>query len=456
MKRLFFAAALALSASAQAQVVETPEPFDSAGRIMAITPGIAARLQLLPPAWRVTGQFTEARLFAGGESGFVLAVTRPGGAVERYALTADERAYLRERTSTLPPSFRDAARDIAAEAGQSRGERRSFIRNQTILGLAVYAPSAAIALSDDGAGQSAIYLLVAGGVYFAAATLSREITVTEQMNSLATHMATRGALMGLGGTYAAGLEGDGRAAGIFATSLLGTAAGLRIGRNLTTGEARASGFGADVSGLLMLGAIAATDPDIGNDSNSTAEEGPSREQAAALVAAGLVGYPLGLMYARHATYNITSGDIGTLWVSGLIGSLATTPFIVNSSNQNPRLAAGVMTLGFAGGLIGGDRMLVRRFDHSAGEATLVTLGAGAGALMGGGVYVLVDRDTKHDALGLGLATLGAIAGVAATERAFPPDGDAGRMASRVRFNPTGALLAAAGVRGTFPLVRVAF
>ena len=54
---------------AGAQVVETPQPFDSAGRLMAITPAIAARLQLGPPAWRVIGDFTEARLFSlGGDA----------------------------------------------------------------------------------------------------------------------------------------------------------------------------------------------------------------------------------------------------------------------------------------------------------------------------------------------------------------------------------------------------
>lgn len=455
MKRLFFAAALAFTASAQAQVVEHPEPFDSAGRVMVITPGIAARLQLLPPAWRVTGQFTEARLFTAADSGFVLVVTRPGGSVERYPLNSDERAYLRERTSTLPASLIATAREATA----SRGERRGFIRNQTLLGLTVYGPSAAVALSDDGAGQSAIYLLVAGGAYFAAATLSREIEVAEQQNGLATHMATRGAAMGLGATYAAGLAGDGRAAGVFAASLLGTAAGLRIARDLTPGEARSSGFGADASALVMLGALIASHPDVKGEwdvpGNGDRNDAFGRGRVAALVAAGAAGYPLGLLYARRASYNITSGDIGTLWVSGAVGGLATTPFIANSSD-NYRLMVGVVTAGFAGGLIAGDRMLVSRYDHSAGEATLVALGAGAGALMGAGVYVLVDRDTKHDALGLSLATLGAIVGVAATERAFPPDGDAGRMATRVRFDATGALLAAAGVRGTFPLVRVVF
>ena len=456
MKRLFSACVfvLATASAVRAQVVERPEAFDSAGQLMAITPSIAARLQLLPPAWRITGQFTEARLFATDDSTFVMVITRPGGVVERYAISPEERVYLRDRTSTLPPSFRVVPREL----GSAPGDRRRFIRNQTLLGLAVYAPAAAVALSNDGAGQTAIYLLVAGGAYFASATLSREMAITEQQNSLALHMATRGAAMGLGGAYAAGLEGDGRAAGVFAASLFGTAAGLRIARDLTVGEARSAGFGADVSALVMLGTLLATDADLdgGEDltGNGDQNDGFGRAQVATLVGAGIAGYPLGLAYARNANYNITSGDIGTLWVSGVIGGLAATPFVVNSSD--PRLIVGATTVGFVGGLVAGDRLFVRRADHSTGEATLVTLGAVAGALMGGGVYVLADRDTKHDALGLGLATVGAVGGVLATERAFPPEADAGRVASRMHFNPAGALLAASGVRGTFPIARITF
>ena len=457
MKRMVLAVAcmVTLASQARAQAVEHPEPFDSAGRVMAITPSIAARLQLLPPAWRVTGQFTEARLFSTSDSTFVMVVTRPGGIVERYSVAPDERAYLMERTNTLPSSFRVTPREIT----EAKGERRAFIRNQTLLGLGVYAPAAAIALSDDGAGQTAIYLLVAGGAYFGAATLSREIAITEQMNSLATHMASRGAAAGMGGAYALSLDNDGRAAGVLAASLLGTATGLRLARDMSAGDARAAGFGADATALVTFGLVVATDNDLDDDvqgvDDINQDDGIGRTQVGTIVLAGLAGYPLGLMYARRATYNITSGDIGTLWVSGGLGILAASPFVVNSPDS-PRLILGTLTAGFVGGLIAGDRLFVRRADHSTGEATLVTLGAAAGALMGGGVYVLVDRDTNHDALGLSLATLGAVGGVLATERAFPPDGDAGRMASRLKFNFGGALLAASGVRGTFPIARVAF
>src|SRR5215210_754790 len=81
MPRILLALLLLVAPAAAAQVVETPQAFDSAGRLMAITPSIAARLQLGPPAWRVIGDYTEARLYSVGGDAYVLAVTRRDGSV---------------------------------------------------------------------------------------------------------------------------------------------------------------------------------------------------------------------------------------------------------------------------------------------------------------------------------------------------------------------------------------
>src|SRR5688572_31449761 len=79
----------ALPAALRAQVIERPEPFDSAGRLVAITPVIAARLQLQPPAWRITGDFRDARLYSLSGAGYVIVVARRNGSVERYLITAE-------------------------------------------------------------------------------------------------------------------------------------------------------------------------------------------------------------------------------------------------------------------------------------------------------------------------------------------------------------------------------
>jgi len=55
--------ALVLTASPlAAQVREQPVTFDTAGRVMTLTPPLVARLSLAPPVWPVTGDFVEARL----------------------------------------------------------------------------------------------------------------------------------------------------------------------------------------------------------------------------------------------------------------------------------------------------------------------------------------------------------------------------------------------------------
>ena len=454
--RFLFAFFLFVAPTAAAQVVETPQAFDASGRLMAITPQIAARLQLGPPAWRVVGDFTEARLYSIGGDAWVLAVTRRDGAVERYSLTGADRAYLMERTSTLPAQ---------AAARPDRGDRNRFIRNQTILGLVVYAPAFADAITDDDAGGASAYLLMAGATFFGASQIARDFTVTPAMRSLSTHGALHAAAAGGALAYALGAgddemespggtsvqanpDDDAISAGIFVGGIAGTAAGLYFGNNMTSGQAVATGFGADVAALTMLGAILAAK---GGDDNEI--DGLNRADAALLVAAGAAGYPVGYLYARSVPYMVTGGDVGTLWISGLLGASATGIFIAGNS---PGLTTTSLTLtaGFLGGVVAGDRIFVRRFDHTAGDATQMMLGGLAGGLIGLGVAKLID-ESENGHLGMSLFTAGAAGGIAITHALIEPGGDAGRFSS-LRFNPTGAVLAATGARGRFPLLSMSF
>ena len=443
---------LFIAPSVGAQVVETPQPFDSAGRLMAITPGIAARLQLGPPAWRIIGDFTEARLFALGGDAYVIAVTRRDGTVERYSITAADRAYLRERTSTLPPEFLSRP---------NRGDRNKFIRNQTILGLLVYAPAFAGALTDDGPGAVSAYLLMAGGTFFGASQIARDFTITPAMRSLSTHGALH--LAAASGTlaYILGADPDRNDeainAGIFVGGLAGTAAGLYFGNRMTSGQAVASGFGADVAALTMLGLLVATHGGEEPDDLTKAD-------AALVIAAGAAGYPLGYLYPRSVSYQVTGGDVGTLWLSGLLG-VSTAGILLADGEVNATPGALALTTGFLGGIVAGDRLFVRRFDHSAGDAWLMALGGAAGGLMGLGIAYILDEG-ESGALGMSMFTAGAMGGVALTHRYIGPNADAGRggvqrdgagdFASRIRFNAAGAALGVAGVRGSHPLLSIAF
>lgn len=458
MKFLFSLLLVVVPAAVTAQVVETPQAFDSAGRLMAITPAIAARLQLAPPAWRVVGDFTEARLYSIGGDAYVLAVTRRDGAVERFSLTGSDRDYLRERTSTLPAQF--AVRP-------ERGDRNKFIRNQTLLGLSIYAPAFATAITDDDAGGVSAYLLMAGATFFGASQLTRDFTVTPAMRSLSTHGALHAAAAGGALAYALGagdddveqpdvgsIDDDGGddviSAGIFVGGLAGTAAGLYLGNNMTSGQAVASGFGADVSALTALGLIFAAK---GGEDRDDDDHDLNRGDAALLVAAGAAGYPLGYWYARRAPYNVTGGDIGTLWVTGLLGAATTGAFITTES-PGYTVTALTLTGGFLGGIYAGDRIFARRFDHSAGDATQLFLGGVAGGLIGMGIANLIeDADEGH--LALGLFSAGAAGGIAVTHALIEPGGDEGRFSS-LRFNPTGFAFAATGVRGRHPILSLAF
>jgi hypothetical protein len=463
MRRLL-AALLAVCLTAAglgAQAVETPEPFDSAGRVMVITPTLAADLTLRPPAWRIAGDYVGARLFRLDDSSFVITVERRGGAVERYSITAADREYLRERTRVLPPTFGERVGEqvgvVARETAEGvrtafteRGVRNAFIRNQTLLGLAVYAPSFAYAITEDDAGRVASWLLVSGASYFGAATLTREMTINESQNRLATDLALRTAAGAFGLTWAFGAPRDGQALSIFLGGIGGTAAGLYFGRDITPAQIEAGSF-ASTASALVGGAAAIIAQDKDDD-----EDEASREVIATAVATGAIGYPLGLAYPRMVSYNVTAGDVNTLFATGALGMVASGMFIANTSPDNGRIYLTTLTGGFIGGLVVGDRLLVKRFDHTRSEAALVNLGAGAGALMGLGTFVLIDRERENNVLALALATVGGAGGIAATEYFLATRGDAGRLGARLQFNPAGLAMAAGRVRGQHGILRFEF
>jgi hypothetical protein len=292
---------------------------------------------------------------------------------------------------------------------------------------------------------------VAGASYFGAATLTREMAITESQNRMATDGALRGAaaLWGLG--YAFDVPADGKAAGIFMGGIGGTAAGLYFGRHATPAQIEAGSF-ASTAAALTAGGITAVM--LNRDENDLSND-EGRTVVGTMVAAGVVGYPLGLVYPRMVSYNVTAGDVNTLWASGALGTMLAGTAIANGDHEG-RTVMTALTLGFLGGLVAGDRLLVKRFDHTRAEAAMVNLGAGAGALMGAGVFVLVDKDRENDALALALSAAGGVAGIAASEYFLATKGDAGRLSSRLQFSPSGLALAASRAPGRHAILTFAF
>jgi hypothetical protein len=438
-----------LAAPVTAQVIERPVPFDSAAHVMVMTPLIADRAALRLPVWPVAGDFVEARLYTVTDSSYILTVRRGSGVVERYPLTAADREAIRVSVSRLPPEVVRERNDAGS----------AFIRNQTLLGVFVYGPAFAAAIGDNAASATAGYLVVAGGSFFAASEIARRNFISRPQNDLSFNTGRNGALGTWGVVYLAGGEEKAQAAGAFIGGLAGTGLGLRFGRGMTEAEAVGAGFGADLGALIGWGATEAfkredrctLDPASGFF--VCRESITSRAQIFTIIASGLVGYPLGVLYPRNSSYNVTPGDIQTLWPAAAVGFMTGISFLPESPRRSRAFLAG--TAGGILGVVAGDRFLVRRADHSRTDASRLTLGTIAGGLMGAGVAALIDNDL-HPPLVFSLTAAGGLVGMIVTERSLNPRSDAGRQRVRLGFDPAGFVMLAAGKAGTHSLLTVRF
>ena len=436
-------------ATAGAQIIERPVPFDSAASVMVLTPMIADRATLGPPSWPVSGDFVEARLYTVTDSSYILTVRRASGVVERYTLAAADREAIRVRVSRLPP-------DVVRERNDAGN---AFIRNQTLLGLGLYAPAFSVAIGENTAGHVAGYLVVAGGSFFAASEVARRMLISRAQNDLSFNTGRNGGL----GTGALVFIFGGRyrtqAAGAFVGGLAGTALGLRLGRGMTEAEAVGTGFGADLGALIAWGTVETLDGEsnCGLDENQVyrcRDRISDKAKVFTILSSALAGYPLGVLYPRNSSYNVTPGDIRTLWPAILIGVGAGISFLPESPKESTAWGAG--TLGGVIGVIAGDRFLVRKRDHSRTDAGRLLLGTIAGGLMGGGVAALIDTDLGSPRLVFSLATIGGLTGLIVTEQTIDPRPDAGRQRIRVTFNPSGLVGLATRAQGMHSLFTVRF
>jgi hypothetical protein len=174
-----------------------------------------------------------------------------------------------------------------------------------------------------------------------------------------------------------------------------------------------------------------------------------------ILASGIIGYPMGVLYPRNARYNVTPGDIQTLWGSTMLGMAASGALFIGR-NTSARAKAASLTAGGVLGIIAGDRFLVQRYDHSRTDGGRVVLGTVAGGLMGAGIATLTNTNNPDPHLVLGLASVGGLLGIIATERYLEPAPDAGRPRIRVTFNPAGIVGLATRASGNHSLLNVRF
>jgi hypothetical protein len=432
----------------QSQIVETPIPFDSARRVLAITPRMAERLRLVAPVWPVaTPTFREARLYSvQPPSGFVLVVQRETGTFERYPLTESARSALGSAIDAATVASGRPSGELSSDV-VSEPAGNAFARHQTLVGAAVYGPLAA-SLATDGSVAGALYLATTGLSFFLSYSASQSAPFTRAQTDLAQSLGLSAATGGWLIAYSLGGNSDrGVRAVSLASGVAGTVAGVALGTSLTDAEAHAAAFGIENGAAVgLLGALAANaDP---------------RTLAAAATAGGALGLPIGIAYPRHAAYNVTAGDIEVTSTASLVGTLATAA-LLGEGNQSRRKVMAILSGGYlAGGLIG-DRALARPFDFTRSQATLVNVGAIAGAVIGAAVPVLAKQSNRL--LDFGAPAAGAVLGMATIVSSFPNDastrvGASRAGPSRVRFvvDPTALVAAAGGVQGSHVLARFTF
>jgi hypothetical protein len=355
-------------------------------------------------------------------------------------LTAGTRAGIGEQT------------DVVSEPAGN-----AFVRNQAMLGLFIYGPAAAAALTNEPAAGTATDLLVAGGTFFAAmARRQASPAITTAQNNLSTWAALDGAALGGAVAYVAGVDDGHAAAGaVLLGSIGGTLAGLQFGKNMTDAEAAAASFGGNELAATSIGVMGIT---------GSLESGDGKAQVALASTALVAGYALGPLYPRRASYTVTAGDVHAVgWASGLGVAAAYLPFVNRSSNDTKAVSA-ALTAGLLGGILVGDRLLARPYDHTRSEGLLLSSGIGAGALIGGGLAAAGKASGQTT---YGLSVAGAILGAAATEGFFrssprslgyrtPVHGQRGTSRVGVSVNPLGLAFAAGRRPGRFSIVHVTF
>jgi hypothetical protein len=435
-----------------AQIVERPVPFDSAGLVTVMTPFLADKASLRPPWWPVSGDFTDARLFTANDSTYVLAVTRRTGVVERYALSSTDRDAIRAVVSRLPRAVIVARNDA----------RNAFVKNQTLLGIFVYGPTFAGAMSDNSAAATAGYLVVAGGSFFAASEIARRTSISRAQSDLALNMGHNGALAGWAVTYVLRASNRTQSGAAFIGGISGAALGVGIGRGMTEADAVGASFGSDIGAIIGWGTMES----LKGKQTCTVTPGPigtvnctrnisARAEVTAVLASGIIGYPMGVLYPRNAHYNVTPGDIQTLWGTTLLG-MATSGALFVGRNTDNRAVAASLTAGGVLGIIAGDRFLVQRYDHSRTDGGRVVLGTVAGGLFGAGIATIPNTKDPNPHLVMGLAAVGGLIGIIATERYLEPTPDAGQPRIRVTFNPAGIVGLATRAQGNHSLLNVRF
>lgn len=498
------ACALALPAGrGVAQATDRAVTFDRTGSVAVITPAFAARMGLRPPGWRVQGDYKEVKAFAVDTAGYVLAILRTDGTIERMPITTDQFESLRLEVETrlgvmgrpgvmpltfdtlprMPVAAPGAGAPAAAPAGvstppvttpayassassPSQSAGSDFARNQVVLAALVYGPLGA-ALVDDPAPAAALYLATVASTYFATIKPARDGMFSNAQNRLATGFGVGGGMAGAALAYSLGLASPDRKLTsdkatlgfALAGSLAGAVAGTVLGKPMTDAEAEGSTFGAAAGSIVAMGLLASA--------RGEPVKSDQRLIGGTVLLGLAAGATLGHWYVERAAYTVTMGDVTSLATTGFIGTLAGLAIARPSSSSSVSVGAGLAVAGLIGGFAAGDWFFVRRFDLTEHDSWTLLGGTFAGGAILTAPFLL-GNNTDSGVL-FGAAAVGSLIGAwgVTSLSNFAPGtlkgaaGTKGGMAQRpaerdVEFMPINAAFAAAGIQGRFPLVHVRF
>lgn len=442
---------IAVARVAFAQTIETPAPFDSAARLFVVTPGVATRLGLSAPAWPVTGQYVDARLYSVSPgSGFVLVARSQSGVFQRFNMSEADRAALRATIDAAVVASGRPGSDVGTDVSEPAGN--GFARHLTVLGALAYGPLAA-SLGNDASTGGAAYLAVTGLTFFISYNAGQSGRITRAQSDLASNLGLAAGAAGGLVAYAATGNGDkGVRAIALGSGIAGTIAGASLGRPLTDAEAHAA-----VTGIEATAAA--------GWAISSAAGASWRGIAAAVAGSEALGYVVGVRYPRSASFKVTAGDMNAVQTAGLVGALYGGAALAAIDHPGPREIGLAMGSSYLGGIIVGNYAIARREDLSTSEANIATVGALAGGLIGLAIPVLTQ--SSDASLALGAAGFGATLGMAATLGITKSNrADAVRLGNLRKRSapawhitvPSASALAGLATRapGRYPLLRVTF
>jgi hypothetical protein len=439
-------ALVAAASNVRAQSVETPVPFDSARRVLVMTPTLVERLHLTSPLWPVAGEYRDARLYSLNGGGFVLVTLLPTGALQRYVLSDAQRSALGAAIDdAMLVSGRPNAQ-LGAEPSDPAGN--GYARHITVLGALLYAPLAA-SLFDDGAAAGAAYALTAGGAFFVSYGAAQSGQITRAQGDLSANLgvAAGAAAMGIG--WATTGNGDKGVRGVaLGSAIVGTIAGVGLARHMTDAEAHAATVG--IEGTAMSAWAV-----------SAGAGATGRGMAGAVAASAPLGYVLGVRYPRVASYTVTAGDLNAMQTAGLVGGLVGATLVTGNGHPSRRQTGVAVGASYVGGLLFGDLAIARPFDLTTSDANLVTIGAFAGGIMGLAVPFIAKSGNNSLAYGsaAGGAALGMSIVFSATNfrRAGAPEVSRQGNASRLEVSPgLAALGLATRAPGRYSLLSFTF